>query len=65
MDLETKLEAFADYKCEYVQLCINAMNVSRGLHGSIMSEKTHSSALCHLNDSHNRIKNIVNNQSPR
>ena len=50
MYLGKKLEAFAERKCEYAQLCINTMHGLRGLHGSIMSEQNHSRTLCHLND---------------
>ena len=53
IDLDRKLEDFAEGKCEYAQFCTNAMHISRGLHGSSMPEKKYSRTLRHLkiNDS--------------
>ena len=49
------MEAFAERKCEYAQLCINTMHGWRGLHGRSISKQNHSSTLCHLDDSHTKI----------
>ena len=56
MDLETKLEAFSECKCEYSQFYINTMHGSKVLHGSSMSNQKHSITLCHMNDGHTKIK---------
>ena len=55
MNLEKKLEAFSDHKCEYAQFCIKTMHGLRGFYGSSMYEQNYSITLYHLNDSRNKI----------
>ena len=56
MDLEKKMEAFAEHKYEYVQFYINNMHGLRWLHGSSMSRKNHSRTLCRINKDNTKIK---------
>jgi len=50
MQLEKKLDEFAEMRCTYAAYCLDQMKGSKGLHGSSMSEQNHSSVLCYLNN---------------
>lgn len=50
LQLEKKLDEFANMKWTYAAYCLDQIKGTKGLHGSSMSEQNHSSVLCYLNN---------------
>ena len=54
LELEKLFKICAQEKETYAQFRLDKIKGTRGLHGSSMSEKNHSSTLCFLNDGHTK-----------